>query len=191
MEDQPRISKSKREANSADFFDRNNSSSDSNWDNSTRDYDYYDLREDVAPGGPPRGDASRSFFCSILPTLDRVCWMENLLELWNFDETRIQALSPDEILSAINTVKISPVLGSAVDYTQSLGGISRNSSGHVTSATAVHFTWTLQVNLSGISPEVQEETSILDTAVSFMSFSARKSGVTRIETASSDSIWDA
>ncbi|CAG0893066.1 unnamed protein product [Darwinula stevensoni] len=164
MEDQPRISKSKREANPADFFDRNNSSSDSNWDNSTSDYDYYDLREDVAPGGPPRGDASRSFFCSILPTLDRVCWMENLLELWNFDETRIQALSPDEILSAINTVKISPVLGSAVDYTQSLGGLSRNSSGHVTSATAVHFTWTLQVNLSGISPEVQEETSILDTA---------------------------
>ena len=92
-EDLPRISKSKREANPAASF---------GWNNSSSDYDYYELHKDVVLGG----GESRRFFCSVLPTLDRVCWMENLLELWNFDEIRIQALSTDEILSAINTVKI-------------------------------------------------------------------------------------
>ena len=53
----------------------------------------------------------KQIYCNIFNNLERVCKEYSILELWNFNETVIRDLTDEEIVTAVNTIKISPVTG--------------------------------------------------------------------------------
>lgn len=75
---------------------------------------------------------------------------QNLLELWKFDEVRIKALSKEDIILAINRTTVSPTTGHDTDFVQLLGGIQRNSSGHIVAASSLLTHWMVYVNFSDV-----------------------------------------
>lgn len=65
--------------------------------------------------------------------------------MWRYDEQLIQTTTQQEILDAVNLLTKSPWFGYDLDYSGLLGGIKRNSSGHIVSARTAHLVWTLKV----------------------------------------------
>lgn len=98
----------------------------------------------------PSVDLLPVFFCSIVDNLPLGCMSQNLLELWRFDETRIRALTKDDILRDINSTTISPTTGHETDYVHLLGGIRRNSSGHIVGASSLLTHWMVYVNFTEV-----------------------------------------
>ncbi|XP_046328844.2 protein patched homolog 1-like isoform X1 [Haliotis rufescens] len=71
------------------------------------------------------------------------CRVSSLLDLWSFDKATIDGLSQQDILDAVNTIKVSPVFGNSLDVTTLLGVRTENGSGHITGAQALTSTWFL------------------------------------------------
>ena len=65
--------------------------------------------------------------------------------MWRYDEDLIRSTTQQEILDAVNLLTKSPWFGYEVDYGQLLGGVVRNSSGHIVAAETAHLIWTLHV----------------------------------------------
>lgn len=76
--------------------------------------------------------------------------MQNILEIWNFDENIIANLTKEDILHAINVTTISAASGHESDFVGLLGGIQRNSSGHIISATALMSHWMVYLNFLNV-----------------------------------------
>ncbi|KAF5289919.1 hypothetical protein FQA39_LY14928 [Lamprigera yunnana] len=89
-------------------------------------------------------------YCNMLERLDKVCFENNLLQLWDFDEQKINSLTKQEILNKVHKHKIDPVLGNLRNYERLLGGVQRNKSGHIISARSLHAHYTVYVNFSAV-----------------------------------------
>lgn len=98
----------------------------------------------------PSVDMMPFLFCSIIDNLPLGCMAQNLLELWKFDEVRIKALTKEDILLAINNTTVSPTTGHETDFVQLLGGIRRNSSGHIVAASSLLTHWMVYVNFTEV-----------------------------------------
>lgn len=98
----------------------------------------------------PSVDMMPLLFCSIIDNLPLGCMSQNLLELWKFDEVRIEALSKDDILRAINHTTVSPTTGHDTDFVQLLGDIRRNSTGHIVAASSLLTHWMVYVNFTEV-----------------------------------------
>lgn len=98
----------------------------------------------------PSVDLNPTIYCNIIENLPMGCLVENLLEIWNFDENVIGNLTKDDILNAINSTKISATSGHESNFLGLLGGIKRNSSGHVISASALMSHWMVYLNFSDV-----------------------------------------
>jgi len=79
-------------------------------------------------------DLPPNIYCDLVTTIDQACFELSLLEIWLYDEEVVSSLTEQEILNKINTLQTSPWFFSPRNYTEDLGGITRNSSGHVVSA---------------------------------------------------------
>ena len=53
----------------------------------------------------------KQIYCNVFNNLERTCKEYSVLELWNFDEALIRNLTDEDIVAAVNGVKISPVTG--------------------------------------------------------------------------------
>ncbi len=80
-------------------------------------------------------------YCDLIETLNDKCGQYSLLELWKYDEDVISRLTYQDIIDAINTAEESPVFGYETNYTEYLGHVRRNSSGHVVGAKTVRSVW--------------------------------------------------
>lgn len=78
---------------------------------------------------------------------------QNILDLWKFNNTVIQNVSKDEILLALNTTTISPSSGHETDFVHLLGGVQRNKSGHIISASSLLTHWMVYVNFTAVDHE--------------------------------------
>jgi len=76
-------------------------------------------------------------YCDLVTTLDKRCYEQSILEIWDFDRDIIFNLTQADILDAINTLTVSPWFWSPKNYTDDLGGIERNATGHVVGAKAI------------------------------------------------------
>ena len=65
--------------------------------------------------------------------------------MWRFDKEKILTATQEEILAAVNLLVKSPWFGYNTDYSKLLGGIQRNSSGHIISAQVSMMFWQLSV----------------------------------------------
>ena len=86
-----------------------------------------------------------NIYCDLVTTLNEKCILTNLLEIWRYDERLIQTTTQQEIIDAVNLLTKSPWFGFDVDYSKFLGGIQRNSSGHIISAETAQMVWKLQL----------------------------------------------
>lgn len=90
-------------------------------------------------------DLSPSIYCSIINTLEDKCLIRSLLEIWKYDEELILSASAKEIIDAVNLIEYSPWFGHKFDFSSLLGGIKRNSSGHIVGASSVLLSWVVNV----------------------------------------------
>ena len=84
-------------------------------------------------------------YCDLVSSLAERCGRASLLEAWRYSGDLVTSASREEILAAVNLLEASPWTGHAQDYTQLLGGLTRNSSGHVVAATTALMLWSLAV----------------------------------------------
>ena len=87
----------------------------------------------------------RGIYCDLVNTLSEKCVQNSILEIWEYDEGRILAATQQEILDAINLLTVSPWFGYSFNYSSILGGVVRNETGHIVSATTAKFIWVLHV----------------------------------------------
>ena len=130
------------------------------------DYDYEDegrrrrRRSPVDLGFDPSIDLYPGDYCNIIKDLTEDRCLENsLLELWSEDqygqqtEEILETISQEEIIRAVNEDSFSKVLGFDQDFTKYLGGIERNSSGHIVAAKATFIRFFGKVNVSAITED--------------------------------------
>ena len=65
--------------------------------------------------------------------------------MWRYQEDLIRSTTQEEILAAVNLLVKSPWYGYSSEYQHLLGGVERNSTGHIVSAKTAYMIWTLQV----------------------------------------------
>jgi len=90
-------------------------------------------------------DLPRGIYCDLVTTLDKRCFELSLLEIWDFDGEIIAGLTQQEILDAVNTLDMSPWFFSKRNYSDDLGGIFRNSTGHIIGAKTTWVQYLLEV----------------------------------------------
>lgn len=99
----------------------------------------------------PSVDVAPFIFCAIVESLPIGCMLQNLLEIWNFDENTIDKLTKQDILNALNTTRFSATTGHEADFERLLGGIVRNETGHIVAATGLLTNWMVYVNFSAVN----------------------------------------
>lgn len=99
----------------------------------------------------PSVDVAPFIFCAIVESLPIGCMLQNLLELWNFDEDTIKHLTKEDILNALNTTQHSLTTGHEAHFDRLLGGITRNETGHIVAATGLLTNWMVYVNFSNVN----------------------------------------
>jgi len=90
-------------------------------------------------------DQPADIYCGIVETLTEKCLMTSLLEMWRFNEDFIETTSHQEIIDAVNLLAKSPWFGYDRDFSSLLGGIVRNSTGHIVSAETAQMIWSIRV----------------------------------------------
>jgi predicted RND superfamily exporter protein len=91
------------------------------------------------------GDLPADIYCGLVTTLKEKCVMSSLLEMWRFDEAHIESATQQEILDAVNLLAKSPWFGYERDFASLLGGVERNSSGHIVAARTSQMIWSITV----------------------------------------------
>ena len=86
-------------------------------------------------------DLPKQVYCDIVETLEDKCGEYSLLEIWEYDKEVIASLSSQDIIDAINTVEESPIFGYPTNYTNYLGLVEYNATGHVVGAKSIRSIW--------------------------------------------------
>ena len=86
-----------------------------------------------------------NIYCDLVVTLNSKCIKTSILEMWRYDEDLINTATQQEILDAVNLLEKSPWYGYGTNYSNLLGGITRNSSGHVVAATVAQLFWRIEI----------------------------------------------
>jgi len=83
--------------------------------------------------------------CGIVTSLKEKCLQSNLLEIWRFQEQLINTTTTQEILDAVNLLERSPWTSYKTNFTDHLGDVVRNSTGHVVSARIARLYWNIEI----------------------------------------------
>ena len=75
-----------------------------------------------------------NIYCDLVTTLNTKCKESSLLEIWQYKEDLINTATQQEIIDAVNLLESSPWYGYQKDFSETLGGITRNSTGHIVAA---------------------------------------------------------
>lgn len=90
-------------------------------------------------------------YCKIINSLDWECMKESFLELWKSNGEAIGKTTSDEILTKLNTLKISPETGHQTNFVGMLGDVERDEAGRIVSAKSLITNWMVKVNFSQIN----------------------------------------
>ena len=137
-------------------------------------------REDESRG--VEDDLPASIYCDLVESLEDKCAGHSLLEMWRYQDELIKTTSQQEIIDAVNLLHSSPWFSHTFNFSSLLGGVKRNSSGNVVSATSALMFWQISVpdnativesQGSGVELELGDATSLaweemfVETALSF------------------------
>ncbi|KAL1497076.1 hypothetical protein ABEB36_008097 [Hypothenemus hampei] len=93
---------------------------------------------------------SPALYCSFVETMKTECYTKSILELWDFNMTKINLLTKQEIVDTINSYDKKLIIGKLNSYEHLLGGIVRNETGHIIQARAIENYWLILVNFSSV-----------------------------------------
>lgn len=102
----------------------------------------------------PSVDLDPAIYCSIINNLPMGCLQQNMMELWLFDEVKAGLLNKEDILRKLNTTSVSPFSGHESNFVNLLGGVQRNSTGHIVSAKTIMSYWMVYVNFSNVDHDI-------------------------------------
>jgi len=108
------------------------------------DYDLYG-RDNVTGEAKAEPQLPNDIKCGIVAGLKEKCLQSNLLEIWRYREELIYSATQQEILNAINLLERSPWTSHKMNFMDQLGGITRNSTGHVIAAQSAQMYWNIAV----------------------------------------------
>ncbi|XP_043281988.1 NPC intracellular cholesterol transporter 1-like [Venturia canescens] len=117
------------------------------------DDDFFDQIPDAhSKGGTfdPSLDLSTDLYCPIVNSLPKGCLLLSILDIWDFDSVLIKNQTQDDIINKFNSAKTSPTLGHPMNFTDLLGGVTRDEGGRVIGATAVETLWMVHINFSDV-----------------------------------------
>lgn len=98
----------------------------------------------------PAVHAPTDLYCKIYNELPRGCLLLSILDLWDFDSDLIKNQTKDDVIKKLNSATTSPTLGHPMNFTDLLGGVTRDDRGNILSARAVRTMWILHVNYTDI-----------------------------------------
>jgi len=87
----------------------------------------------------------RDVKCNILKSLQEKCAQYSLLEIWKYNETMIRTATQQEIIDAVNLLERSPWNSHGAHYIGSMGGKTKNSTGHIIAAKTVQMYWQVKI----------------------------------------------
>jgi len=138
-------------------------------------------------------------YCEMVESLDTICFHETLLELWADDgefneksDAKIAALTKSEILKKINDWGYSELYLAERDFSELLGGVTKDENGKITGARAVLMKWMGKMNSSlaiaeggsnseGTGEMVDSKTAEFETKLSQVLLEARDIQPTNIK----------
>ena len=82
----------------------------------------------------PDDDLPSNIYCDLVNTLNSKCKEVTILDIWRFKKDLVETTTQQEIIDAVNFLERSPWFGYNRNYSSTLGGITRNSTGHIVSA---------------------------------------------------------
>nr|CAD7398606.1 unnamed protein product [Timema poppensis] len=127
-------------------------------DNQTNPYDQLGNEDFFDQSEPdlvfdPSVILSEDIYCAIVNNLKTACLERSLLEFWEYDPEVLKKITKEDILSALNITTDSPVFGHPMSYTHLLGGIKRNKTGYIVSASSLMMFFLVHVNFSAVNME--------------------------------------
>ena len=157
----------------ADFLIDDDYDYDYDYDSDLNEEDVNRTRKRRSPaGGPidlgfdPSVDLYPGDYCNIIQDLSEERCMENsLLEIWtedNYGEKTAEVLdklTSQDIINAVNTESYSKALGFEQNFQKYLGGVTRNTTGHIIKAKATFIRFFGKVNVSAITKSDTSSTS--------------------------------
>lgn len=102
------------------------------------------------------------FYCNLFNSLPKVCLIFSILDIWDFDSSEIAKDSAEEIITKINTVKISPTFGHPVNFSEFLGDITLDERGRIVAATAVKTEMIVHVNFLNVDMDMGNNAGTAD-----------------------------
>ncbi|XP_054005477.1 patched domain-containing protein 3-like isoform X1 [Hylaeus anthracinus] len=115
--------------------------------------DFFDIELDSEISNTtfePAVHADSELYCNIVNNLPKACLLNSIVDLWEYDSSVIRTKSREEIINDVNNIKVSPTLGHPLNFTQLLGGVTRDERGIIISAKAVQTQWAVHVNFSKV-----------------------------------------
>ncbi|XP_068204511.1 patched domain-containing protein 3-like isoform X1 [Palaemon carinicauda] len=92
----------------------------------------------------------RDTYCGFYEKIDQECMEHSILELWGYDRTYIENLTPEEIIDDVTNEEKSAVFGFPTNFTEFLGDIVRDEKGRIIKAGASRQIWITHINLTAI-----------------------------------------
>ncbi|XP_074095417.1 patched domain-containing protein 3 isoform X1 [Cotesia typhae] len=99
----------------------------------------------------PSVHAPTDIYCDILNNLPTGCLIFSILDLWEYNSHLILNQTKADIITKINSIKISPTLGHPMNFTELLGGVVIDDAGKIVSAKALKTHWMLHVDFKKIN----------------------------------------
>lgn len=90
-------------------------------------------------------------YCNIVNSLPKACLLHSILDIWKFNSTLIASATKNEIIDLVNSINISPTLGHPINFTEYLGGVTRDENQRIISAKAIKTTWPVHVDYTNIN----------------------------------------
>jgi len=100
------------------------------------------------PNFEPSIDLPIAIFCDIVDNLKEACFENNILQLWNYEESVIANLTDQDIINEINAANKSSL--TLVKYSNLLGNVKLNETGHIIGAESMLVQIFTRVNFSAI-----------------------------------------
>ena len=90
-------------------------------------------------------------YCGILNSLPKGCLLFSIMDIWEFNSTLIKSQTKEQIVKKFNSATNSPTLGHPMNFSELLGGITRDERGRIVKAKFVKTQWTVYINFTVVN----------------------------------------
>ncbi|XP_011500202.1 PREDICTED: patched domain-containing protein 3-like [Ceratosolen solmsi marchali] len=90
-------------------------------------------------------------YCKIFNSFPKGCLLFSIMDIWEFNSTLIKSQTKEQIVNKFNSVDISPTLGHPLNFSQLLGGVTKDDKGRIIKAKVVKTQWIVHINFTEVN----------------------------------------